>query len=284
MSNDRRQFTFLVSPSATSTFKQISIHYYLIYTVLTTLVVLFGGLVYGTIRLAHHEMLNLKYQSVKTDNLRLKQENTIYQNQYAKLKGQISFIEDMSKDIARQTKMEHISEIDEQVGAGGPSTVEALDKAAKQLERQVRIMGDRLHSDQIRLASIPSGLPVRGYQTDGYGMRRNPFGGGGEFHPGVDLAVDFGTPVATTADGIVIWAGPYTGYGNMVVVYHSNGITTRYGHLSRISVDPGQRIKRGDQIGYAGSTGRSTGPHVHYEVRENDQPVDPAQFVKQPRP
>ena len=284
MSNDRRLFTFLISPSETSTFKQVSIHYYLIYTIAAALVILIGGMVYGIVRLAQHEMLNLKFQTVKNDNMRLKQENTAYLNQYAKLKGQISFIEDISKDLARQAKMEHVPEIDEQVGAGGPATVVALDKAADQLERQVRMISDRMRSDQLRLATIPAGLPVRGYQTDGYGMRRNPFGGGGEFHPGIDLAVDFGTPVSATADGIIIWAGPYTGYGNMVVVYHSNGITTRYGHLSRVSVDPGQRIKRGDQIGYAGSTGRSTGPHVHYEVRENDQPIDPAQFVKQPRP
>jgi murein DD-endopeptidase MepM/ murein hydrolase activator NlpD len=137
----------------------------------------------------------------------------------------------------------------------------------------------------LRLASIPAGFPVNGYVTDGFGLRRNPFSQEGrEVHEGLDIAVDFGTPVNTTADGLVVWAAPHAGYGNLVVVYHSTGITTRYGHLSRITVETGQRLKRGDQIGHAGSTGRSTGPHVHYEIRENDQPVDPGRYVQQPRP
>ena len=141
-------------------------------------------------------------------------------------------------------------------------------------------MNDRLRSDLLRVASIPSGLPVSGYVTDGFGMRRNPFNGEGrEVHEGLDIAVDFGTPVSATADGLVIYAAPHAGYGNLVIVYHSNGVTTRYGHLSRITVEAGQQIKRGEQVGHAGSTGRSTGTHVHYEIRENDQPVDPATYM-----
>ena len=116
-------------------------------------------------------------------------------------------------------------------------------------------------------------------------MRRNPFNGEGrEVHEGLDIAVDFGTPVTVTADGLVIYAAPHAGYGNLVIVYHSNGITTRYGHLSRISVEAGQRVKRSDQVGNAGSTGRSTGPHVHYEIRENDQSVDPLRYTGQSQP
>jgi murein DD-endopeptidase MepM/ murein hydrolase activator NlpD len=163
--------------------------------------------------------------------------------------------------------------------------VDALDRAADQLEREVRTIGDRLRSDILRLASIPAGLPVTGYITDGFGIRSNPFGGEGrELHEGLDIAVDFGTPVSATADGLVIWAAPHSGYGNIVVLYHSNGITTRYAHLSKITVEPGARVRRGDQIGHAGSTGRSTGPHVHYEVRENDQPVNPIRYIGEARP
>jgi murein DD-endopeptidase MepM/ murein hydrolase activator NlpD len=171
------------------------------------------------------------------------------------------------------------------VGIGGPETVVAMDKAADHLEREVRHISDRLHSDVLRLASIPRGLPVNGYITDGFGMRRNPFNGEGrEVHEGLDIAVDFGAPVAATADGLVIYAAPHAGYGNLVIVYHSNGITSRYGHLSRIAVEAGQRVKRGDQVGNVGSTGRSTGPHVHYEIRENDQAVDPTRYVGQSLP
>lgn len=285
MAKDNRIYTVLISPSRTSKVRQVSIHRNIIRAGATFFVVALMIVTYGLTRLGQHEALNLRYMSVKAENESLKQTNDAYQNSYAKLKGQISYIEDMSKELARSAKMQHSPETDELVGIGGPETVVALDKAADHLEREVRHISDRLHSDVLRLASIPRGLPVNGYITDGFGMRRNPFNGEGrEVHEGLDIAVDFGTPVAATADGLVIYAAPHAGYGNLVIVYHSNGITSRYGHLSRIAVEAGQRVKRGDQVGNVGSTGRSTGPHVHYEIRENDQSVDPLRYASQTNP
>lgn len=285
MPKDNRIYTVLISPSRTSKVRQLSIHRNIIRAGATFFVVALIIVTYGVARLGQHEALNLRYLSVKAENESLKQTNDAYQNSYAKLKGQISYIEDMSKELARSAKMQHSPETDELVGIGGPETVVALDKAADHLEREVRHISDRLHSDVLRLASIPRGLPVNGYITDGFGMRRNPFNGEGrEVHEGLDIAVDFGTPVAATADGLVIYAAPHAGYGNLVIVYHSNGITSRYGHLSRIAVEAGQRVKRGDQVGNVGSTGRSTGPHVHYEIRENDQSVDPLRYAGQTNP
>ena len=285
MPKDNRIYTVLISPSRTSKVRQLSIHRNIIRAVATFFVLALMIVTYGLARLGQHEALNLRYLSVKAENESLKQTNDAYQNSYAKLKGQISYIEDMSKELARSAKMQHSPETDELVGIGGPETVVALDKAADHLEREVRHISDRLHSDVLRLASIPRGLPVNGYITDGFGMRRNPFNGEGrEVHEGLDIAVDFGTPGAATADGLVIYAAPHAGYGNLVIVYHSNGITSRYGHLSRIAVEAGQRVKRGDQVGNVGSTGRSTGPHVHYEIRENDQSVDPLRYAGQTNP
>lgn len=285
MTKDNRVYTVLISPSRTSKVRQLSIHRNILRAGAGIFVFALLLLTYGLVRLGQHEALNLKYLSVRSENESLKQTNDAYQNSYSRLKGQISYVEDMSKELARSAKMEHSPEIDELVGIGGPETVVALDKAADHLEREVRHISDRLHSDVLRLASIPRGLPVNGYITDGFGMRRNPFNGEGrEVHEGLDIAVDFGTPVAATADGLVIYAAPHAGYGNLVIVYHSNGITSRYGHLSRISVEAGQRVKRGDQVGNVGSTGRSTGPHVHYEIRENDQSVDPLRYAGQTHP
>ena len=285
MSNDNRVYTFLISPSRTSKVRQLSIHRNLIRGAAIGLLACLALILYGVVRLAQHEVLNLRYLAVKSENESLKQANDAYENSYARLRGQISYVEDMSKELARKAKMEHSPEIDELVGIGGPETVVALDKAADHLEREVRHINDRLRTDILRLASIPRGLPVSGYVTDGFGMRRNPFSGEGrEVHEGLDIAVDFGTPVTATADGLVIYASPHAGYGNLVIVYHSNGITTRYGHLSRISVEAGQRVSRSDQVGNAGSTGRSTGPHVHYEIRENDQSVDPLRYTGQTQP
>ncbi|HYL99919.1 MAG TPA: M23 family metallopeptidase [Blastocatellia bacterium] len=276
-------FTFLIIPTNASKVRKLNLSIKHIYWVAGGSIVLLALGVFGAVRVAQHTSLQLKYASLRAENEKLKTENDVYQNSYSKLKGQISFVEDQSKGLARQAKMEPVSDVDEQIGVGGPETVASLDKAAGQLEHQVRIIGDRLHSDQLHLSSIPSGLPVMGYQTDGFGIRKNPFGEGGEFHQGLDLAVDFGTPVSATADGIVTCAGPHAGYGNLIAIYHMNGITTMYGHLSKVSVEVGQRIKKGDQVGYAGSTGRSTGPHVHYEIRVNDQAVDPSKYVTAPR-
>jgi murein DD-endopeptidase MepM/ murein hydrolase activator NlpD len=284
VSKDKRLYTFLIAPTRSSKVRQFSIHHNILYAAGGSLVVILVLTIYGATRLAQTEAINFSNLTLKSENAKLKQENDAFQNSYAKLKGQISYVEDMSKELARQAKMERTPEIDEQVGIGGPETVTALDKAADNLEREVRRINDRMRSDMLRLSSIPSGLPVNGYITDGFGPRRNPFSGEGrETHEGLDIAVDFGTPVASTADGLVIYAAPHAGYGNLVILYHSNGITTRYGHLSRITVEAGQRIKRGEQIGHAGSTGRSTGPHVHYEIRENDQPLDPSRYISQPR-
>ncbi|HWO00938.1 MAG TPA: M23 family metallopeptidase [Blastocatellia bacterium] len=280
MSKDKRLYTFLIAPSRTSKVQQFSIAHNTLYAAAGVSLVLLGLAIYGAVRMTGHEALNFKYLAAKAENQQLKQSNEAYQNSYAKLKGQISYIEDVSRELAHQAKMERPIEMDERVGIGGPETVVGLDKTADQLEREVRHLNDRLRSDLLRVASIPAGLPVNGYVTDGFGMRRNPFNGEGrEVHEGLDIAVDFGTPVSSTADGLVIYAAPHAGYGNLVVVYHSNGVTTRYGHLSRITVEAGQRIKRGEQVGHAGSTGRSTGTHVHYEIRENDQPVDPATYM-----
>lgn len=285
MPDDNRVYTVLISPSRTSRVRQLSINRNLLRGIAAFGVLSIVLVVCAAVRLAQHEALNLKYLSVKAENEGLKLTNDAYQNSYARLKGQISYVEDMSKELARKARMEHSPEIDELVGIGGPETVVALDKAADHLEREVRHINDRLRSDILRLASIPRGLPVNGYVTDGFGMRRNPFNGEGrEVHEGLDIAVDFGTPVSATADGLVIYAAPHAGYGNLVIVYHSNGITSRYGHLSQIAVESGQRIKRGDQLGNAGSTGRSTGPHVHYEIRENDQAVDPLRYAGQTQP
>jgi murein DD-endopeptidase MepM/ murein hydrolase activator NlpD len=285
MSKDRRRYTFLIAPGSSSRVRQFSVHRNLVYGLAAALTVIVVASAYGSYRVAQTEAMGLRNSALKQENIRLKQANEAYQNSYARLKGQISYVEDMSRELSRQAKMERSAEIDQQPGIGGPENVAALDKAADLLEREVRRLNDRLRTDLLRLSSIPTGLPVKGYITDGFGMRRNPFNGEGrETHEGIDIAVDFGTPVTATADGLVIHSGPYSGYGNLVIIYHTNGITTRYGHLSRITVEAGQRIKRGDQLGHAGSTGRSTGPHVHYEIRENDQSVDPLRYVGQSQP
>jgi len=132
------------------------------------------------------------------------------------------------------------------------------------------------------LVSVPSQKPVRDFRyTSGFGVRGNPFGGGGEMHPGLDMAAPIGTPVYATADGYVGRAErTYGGYGNLVQLEHGKGIETRYGHLSQILVHSGQHVHRGDLIALMGSTGRSTGSHLHYEVRIDGRAVNPMPFLQ----
>jgi murein DD-endopeptidase MepM/ murein hydrolase activator NlpD len=131
-----------------------------------------------------------------------------------------------------------------------------------------------------KTSSIPSIWPVVGALRSGVGVRSNPFGGSSlVYRKGQDISAPSGTPISVTADGVVVIAGWVKGYGNGIYVDHGNGITTRYGHLSRIDVVVGQTVKQGERIGLVGSTGRSTGPHLHYEVRINGQPTSPILYM-----
>ena len=121
--------------------------------------------------------------------------------------------------------------------------------------------------------------PVTGTITSPFGYRPNPFGGGMEFHQGLDIAAPMGTTVTAAASGTVISAGWYGGYGNYILIDHGGGMATGYGHLSQIFVSSGQQVQRGQAIGAVGSTGASTGPHLHFEVRMNGKPVDPAAYL-----
>lgn len=125
-------------------------------------------------------------------------------------------------------------------------------------------------------STMPSIWPARGDVSSPYGLRWN----GSDFHPGIDIANDMGTPIMATADGVVTTAGWNDGgYGNMVDIDHGNGIMTRYGHAMQVTVTAGQHVRRGQVIAYMGSTGFSTGPHVHYEVRINGSAVNPASYL-----
>jgi murein DD-endopeptidase MepM/ murein hydrolase activator NlpD len=165
-------------------------------------------------------------------------------------------------------------------GAGGPFL--PIDEAAA-VEYKTKHLEQELNTYEAVLrerAVTPSTWPVEGRLTDGFGDRRNPFGGySSEFHAGQDIATLFGTPVAATANGVVTFAGCQNGYGQVVVIDHGGGLTTRYGHLSHTDVEVGQNITRGEQVGRVGSSGRSTGPHLHYEIRINDEPVDPRPYL-----
>ncbi len=166
-------------------------------------------------------------------------------------------------------------------GTGGPfEAVEPL-KATDPKFKQLFTSWKKLEQLEHGTIAIPSTQPVKGSAfTSGYGVRSDPFRGRAAMHAGIDLAGPLGTPIYATADAIVGRAEWANGYGNLVELNHGRGIQTRYGHLTRSTVSPGQRVKRGDLVGYMGSTGRSTGSHLHYEVRIDGKAVNPVPFMQ----
>lgn len=138
---------------------------------------------------------------------------------------------------------------------------------------------DQLGAKRNVLASTPTIWPVKGWLTAGFGHRRSPFTGLRQMHEGVDISNTVGTPVIAPADGIVSYAGPLGGFGNVISIDHGHRISTFYAHLKQQRASQGQRIKRGDIIASVGTTGRATGPHLHYEIQVNGAPVDPSKYV-----
>lgn len=132
----------------------------------------------------------------------------------------------------------------------------------------------------VNAASAPMLWPVIGPITGSFGERIDPFNGEGAFHSGVDISSSYGQPVLAPADGVVTYADFYNGYGRMLQIDHGNGISTRYGHLSGFAVTDGQTVHKGQVVAYVGLSGRSTGPHLHYEVRIHDTPVNPHKFLR----
>ena len=160
-------------------------------------------------------------------------------------------------------------------GEGGPETTEspllqdAFEEKIRNLEKSFR---DSEHK--------PSIYPLTGKINNEFGWRPNPFGGSSmENHPGMDIDGEKGDPVVASANGVVVKAGLNGGYGNLIELDHGNGMTTRYGHLSEIEVEVGEQVTRGQEIGKVGSTGRSTGPHLHYEVRIDGEAVNPRDYL-----
>lgn len=174
-------------------------------------------------------------------------------------------------------------------GQGGPLTPLSFstrgdDRVTPDTERANRILNqmDALNIYRIAAEKAPFATPVRAsYRfTSGFGMRRDPKTGGRRMHEGIDFAGPVGTPLHATADGVVTFAGWQSGYGRLIKIKHEFGIETRFAHLSKINVNVGQRVSRGDRIGDMGASGRVTGPHLHYEVRVDGQAVNPMIYIK----
>ncbi len=174
--------------------------------------------------------------------------------------------------------------VDADVAYQPPSYMDELSQLAARVidrEQQLGVLERLLVDRQMLDNTFVAGRPViKGYQSSDYGWRTDPISGRRAWHNGVDFAGKAGSDVVSVAAGVVVYASPRYGYGNMVEVYHGGGYSTRYGHHDKILVKPGDIVKRGQVVGTMGSSGRSTGPHVHFEVFKNGRIVDPSSYVR----
>ena len=230
---------------------------------------------------------NVQLKALKEKNKELKNTVDTYKVHLAELEKHLSELDAKTETLALLSGLETV----EQGTSGGVGGVENsisssnresfLIEWREKLTNRVNLLSEKWEEKRSVLKITPTILPVKGIPTAGFGMRKNPFGQGNEFHTGIDISCPSGRSVYATADGIVVETKYLGGLGKCVTVFHGLGISTKYGHLSKIVVKEGQKIKRGTLIGYTGSTGRSTGPHLHYEVLLNGKAVNPLEYIQE---
>jgi murein DD-endopeptidase MepM/ murein hydrolase activator NlpD len=238
--------------------------------------VFFGSCFYGLYGLTQQA----QHYRIEVENQRLRAETESQRQELDELSSRVEAMEDTSRKLAEKSGV--VNENANSPGTGGPAMPLERDSLTALEEKMTHLEKD-LHAHEAVLRGrgyTPYVWPVVGKLESGFGGRRNPFGGSSyEFHTGQDIDAPWGAPVIAGATGKVSFVGWQNGYGQLVVIDHGGGLTTRYGHLSNIAVSQGATVRRGEFVGKVGSTGRSTGPHLHYEVRINDEPVNPLQYL-----
>jgi len=278
MAKDDRFYAFIIAHTSSSRARvqRIRVERKVVTISCVLGIIIVAGLgfgIYGLTQQAAHFQTEMENQQLRAENDRQRYE-------LAKLNNRVEKVEDTSRRLAEKSGVIQ-NDIDTN-GSGGPEIpldemgLATLAAKMSKLEEDMQAYEAVLR----KRGYTPTIWPVDGKLEGGFGGRRNPFGGPGyEFHTGQDIEAPLGAPVVAGASGKISFVGWQNGYGQLVVVDHGGGLTTRYGHLSHIDVDAGQQVSRGQLVGKVGSTGRSTGPHLHYEVRINDAPVNPLEYL-----
>jgi murein DD-endopeptidase MepM/ murein hydrolase activator NlpD len=243
------------------------------------------------VKVADYEKLLIENGALKAQTLQLKVSAE-------QLNTKITALENFSKQLSQQLNENdvygRIAKLNPKAAGGSvenystasivdegnlPQTLEDLRKRTNNLENDFAWKPKALNDRIATLRAIPSDWPVHGALSSPFGTRLDPFTGDQETHLGLDIIALYGAEVKAPADGTVIYAGLKSDYGNLIIIKHGNGFTTRYGHLKNFSVRQGDKVLKGQIIGHVGLTGRTTGTHLHYEVRQNDQPLNPRKYL-----
>ena len=285
-------YTLIVVPHARARFRKFQVSLRLTRWVAAAagvlVLVMVGILVHYTWMAV--EMAELR--RLRTENMALATKAKAYEENAGRLQAKVLALQNTVTKLGLMAGVEDALPDARVGGVGGLSRLETaapsldIESSLSSLDRTVSALTEK--SSQIEsvfedrhqvLASTPSIWPVRGYLSAGFGNRIDPFTGLKDFHPGIDISTPIGTKVAVPANGVVVFTGVKGGYGNAIVIDHGYGVMTRYAHLDGFNVHPGQRVKRGDVIGFVGNSGRSTAPHLHYEVWVSNQMQNPIRFI-----
>jgi murein DD-endopeptidase MepM/ murein hydrolase activator NlpD len=284
-------YTLIVVPHAKARFRQIRVPVRLAKWTFTAVGVV-GFTVAGV--LVHYARITAEIHDLRrlrTENSELLTKTRTYEENAGKLQAKVLQLQTMVTKLGVMAGLEHSLPEAGSAGVGGavgmesqapvlaPRALAAIDESLTSLTRRSAQLEEFYRDQTLVLASTPSIWPVRGYLSAGFGNRKDPFTGQRDFHSGIDISTPIGTRIFAPADGVILSAAVQGAYGNSIMVDHGYGVVTRYGHLDAYAVRAGQRVRRGDLIGFVGSTGRSTGPHLHYEVWVRDQAQNPIHFI-----
>lgn len=298
-----KKFTILVIPEGTNRVNRFSLPRIVLPLVLAVLIGAVGMAgywfqQYDSLRADLPDLHNLQEQ-----NRRQEAQIDSFATRLSEFKQQMAKLKSFNRRLRVMANLEKPSSSDDVFGVGGPEVHQGgsgvkltntmgerrvlimqrdLDQMTSEAETERSIQKELakfLEERHSVLASTPSVWPVHGWVTSGFGYRISPFTGKRQFHAGLDISTRSGTPVMSPAAGVVTFVGREGGYGKMVVINHGNGLVTRYGHLKAYSVKSGHKVKRGERVGLVGSTGRSSGPHLHYEVLMSGVPTNPRYYI-----
>lgn len=277
---EKQFYTLIIAPARSSRLYKIILGHRHLYAIAAATVM--GVLIVTTaaVWLVKQAVLLVNYHRVQGENRALKAEfyTTLrdFRARLHSIEKQSQQLTEMAKEMGFDVELPAVAVHSPLAGSGGPADLQSFAAELRRVETELQEL--KVNFTAEKLHATPAGWPAEGRLTAGFGMRRSPFGEELEFHSGQDISAPYGQPVMATARGVVVYAEYRSGYGNLVVMDHGKGITTFYGHLSSIEVEVGDRVEKGAEIGTVGSTGRSSGAHVHYEVRVDDQPVNPSSF------
>jgi murein DD-endopeptidase MepM/ murein hydrolase activator NlpD len=296
--NMKKKLTLMLIPGSNESMKQVRLPVYIIYGSIAAIILLVFGSFYFSAQFFTDKVSEKELESLRA-------ENQVLSEKFEQLRWHLAEVEDRYENLVQKEiqirslfDLPEINTEERQLGTGGPSievpqslsdnhqnaleTESEVDRllllSKYELEQYAEVEAS-LNDVKDRLNHTPSIWPTSGWISRGYGKKYDPFTGMKQMHRGIDIANHTGTPIIATADGKVTSVGRNGGLGKMIVINHGHGFQTRYGHLSDYNVKRGQKVKRGDVIGYMGSTGYSTGPHLHYEVYRNNKSLNPSNYI-----